>query len=157
MPIPWSALTCTPPFEALHALGESWGWLVGEPFEPILFSALGDVFLTRGSGVVWWLNTGTGELTVVAASVAEFQTLLSTEKVNEWLLPELVAKLHAAGKILGPGECFTFITLPVFSQGRYEVTNMNPVPLREHFGFTGRIIRETEGHPDGAQVRVKFN
>lgn len=101
------------------------------------------------------MNTGTGELTPVAASAPEFQTLLSTDQANEWFLPELVAKLHAAGKIPGPGECFTFVTLPVFSQGHYEVSNLNPVPVREHFGVTGRTIREIAGYPDGAQVRVK--
>lgn len=127
MPIPWAELTCTPHFEALHELGESWGWRVGEPFEPILFSALGDVFLERDSGGVWWLNTGTGELTVFAMSVAECQTLLGMDKVNEWFLPELIAKLHAAVKIPRPEECFTFGIQPVFSQGRYEVANLNPV------------------------------
>lgn len=56
----------------------------------------------------------------------------------------------------GPGECFTFVTLPVFSQGRYEVSNLNPVPMRVHFGVSGHTIREICRLPDGTKVRVHF-
>ena len=73
-----------------------------------MFSVLGDVFLERASGGVWWLNTGTGELTAVVASVLAFQALLGTDQAHEWFLPELTTKLHAAGNMPGPGECFTF-------------------------------------------------
>lgn len=154
MSIGWSSLTCTPSDEAVEQLAESWGWMLREPFVPVLFSVLGDVFLEPDSGGVWWLNTGTGDLTRVAESVPEFRELLGTELADEWFMPELIARLHAAGKIAGPGQCYTYVTLPVFAEGKYEVANLNPVQAHEHFGLTGHILREIQSLPDGAKVRV---
>ena len=48
-------------------------------------------------------------------------------------MPYLVEQLHAAGKVPESGECYTYVTLPVFAEGKYEVDNLNPVPAGEHF------------------------
>lgn len=154
MSIGWSSLTCTPSDEAVKELAASWGWMLREPFVPLLFSALGDVFVERDSGGVWWLNTGVGELTQIAESVDEFRELLGTELADEWFLPALVGRLHAAGKVAQPGQCYTYVTLPVFEEGTYEVSNLNAVPAHEHFMLTGDIHREIKGLPDGAKVRL---
>lgn len=154
MSIGWSKLTFTPSDEAVAELASSWAWLIKEPFTPLLFSVLGDMFFREESGKVVWLNTGTGELTPVAASEIEFKGLLATEAVEEWFLPALVEKLHAAGKVPGPGHCYTYVTLPVFAEGKYEVENLNPVPAREHFSVTGQILKEIRSLPDGAKVKI---
>ncbi|MES2948704.1 MAG: T6SS immunity protein Tdi1 domain-containing protein [Pseudomonadota bacterium] len=154
MSIAWSSLTCTPSDEAVVRLAESWGWILREPFVPLLFSVLGDVFLERDSGGVWWLNTGTGDLTQVAKSVSDFRELLDTELVDEWFMPSLVERLHAAGKIAGPGQCYTYITLPVFSEGKYEVANLNPVDAHEHSALTGHILHKIQSFPDGTKVKI---
>jgi len=155
MSVAWSSLTFAPPPEALQELGASWNWLLREPFRPVLFSSLGDVFFEPDSGGIWWLNTGTAELTRVADSVEHLEGLLNSDLANEWFLPTLVGQLHAAGKVPGPGECYTFVTLPVFREGKYEVDNLNPVPAREHYGLSGSIHKRLRDLPDGAQVRVK--
>lgn len=157
MPIAWSSLVITPPPEALQALRSSWSWLLGEPFTPLLFSSLGDVFIEPASGGVWWLNTGTAELTRVADSVPHFESLLNSELADEWFLPSLVGELHAAGKVTGPGECYTFVILPIFREGKYEVDNLNPVPAREHYELTGSMHKRLRDLPDGAQVRVNVD
>jgi len=150
----WSSLTFEPSDEAVQQLRESWSWLLREPFVPVLFSVLGDVFFEPRSGGVWWLNAGTADVSRVAGSVEEFQGLLGTDLVEEWFMPSLVARLHAAGKRPSAGECFTYVTLPVFREGTYEVSNMNPVNAREHFALTGHILQEIRELPDGAQVRI---
>lgn len=139
---------------ALQELGNSWGWLIGEPFTPILFSAIGDAFVEKDSGGLWWLNTGVGELTRIADSVSDFQHRLNTNASNEWFLPGLVEQLHAAGKLLNMGECYTFVTLPVYSQGTYEVANMYAVPAHEHYGLSGKMIQQIKDLGDGSLVRV---
>lgn len=154
MSINWESLTCTPSDEAVNQLTESWGWLLREPFSPVLFSALGDVFLEPDSGGVWWLNTGVGELTQVAESVQEFRELLGTELADDWFMPTLIESLHAAGKIALPGQCYTYITLPVFAEGKYDVANLNPVPAHEHFMLTGHVLSEISGLPDGVKVKI---
>ncbi len=142
MSIGFSALVCAPSEESVQQFVDSWGWLIREPFVPVLFSALGDVFLQPDSGGIWWLNTGTAEVTKVADSVDQFRELLATEMINEWFLPDLIEQLYAAGKVAEDGECYSYVTLPIFAEGKYEVDNLNPVPAYEHFALTGDIHRE---------------
>lgn len=154
MSVSWTALTCTPDHEAIVDLGAAWGWKLVDPFRPVLFSALGDMFFTRDAGDVYWLNTGSGELTRLAGSVEEFQKLLNTELADEWFLPPLIEQLQAAGKVLQPGECYTYVTLPIFAEGKYEVDNLNPVNAREHFVLTGGIHKDLQFQPDGTKVKL---
>lgn len=154
MSIGWSSLTCTPSDEAVKQLAESWSWMLREPFVPVIFSVLGDVFLEPEAGGVWWLNTGTGELTRVAESVPEFRELLATELADEWFMSALVEKLHAAGKIASAGQCYTYVTFPAFAEGKYEVDNLNPVQAQEHFALAGHILNEVKSLPDGTKVKI---
>lgn len=154
MIIGWSKLTFTPNDEAVAAVASSWDWLVAGPFTPLLFSALGDMFFEKKSGGVFWLNTGTGEVSHIAESVAQFQELLATEIVEEWFLPSLIEELHKAGKAPNEGCCYTYVTLPVFAEGKYEVSNLNPVQTKEHFAVTGHIHKKIQSLPEGAQIRL---
>ena len=74
--IGWSDLTFTPNEDAIERLAEAWAWLLKEPFQPVLFSTIGDMFFEPDSGGIWWLNTGTGELTRVADTLDQFRELL---------------------------------------------------------------------------------
>ena len=65
-----------------------------------------------------------------------------------------VERLHAAGKRSSSGKCFTYVTLPVFKVGSLEVSNLNAVSAREHFGLTGHDLQEIPELPDGAQVGI---
>lgn len=154
MSVGWSSLTFTPSDEAVQQLRESWGWLLREPFVPVLFSALGDVFFQLESGGIWWLNTGTAEITRIAESVPHFRELLGTELADEWFMPGLIEQLHEAGKVAAPGQCYTYVTLPAFAEGKYEVENLNPVPAHEHFAITGHILKEIQSLPPGAKVKL---
>lgn len=155
MSLGWSALTCVPDAEAVRELRRSWIWLLAEDYTPVLFSVLGDMFFElRSTGEVKWLNTGTGDVERVAASVAEFREFLGTEKATDWFMPRLVEQLHAAGKVPSAGQCYTYVTLPVFSEGRYEVANINAVPAKEHFAVTAHVLREIQHHPSGAKVKL---
>jgi hypothetical protein len=154
MNIGWSSLTFTPDSDAVQELRRAWAWLIGDSFVPLLFSVLGDVFYTPESGGVYWLNTGTAETSRVAESPDAFQALLESESANEWFMPHLIEQLHEAGKIPGPGCCYTYVTLPIFAEGKYEVANFNVVPAREHFGLTAHIHREIQSLPDGSNVRI---
>jgi len=90
----------------------------------------------------------------VADSVLHFESLLNSELADEWFLPNLVGQLHAAGKVPGPDECYTFVTLPIFREGKYEVDNLNPVSAREHYGLTGSMHKRLRDLQDGAQVKI---
>jgi hypothetical protein len=154
MAISGADLTCTPNQDAIERLAEAWAWLLKEPFRPVLFSVMGDMFFEPDSGGIWWLNMGTAEITRVADSVEHFHEQLRTELADEWLMPALVEQLHEAGKIPEPGECYTYVTLPVFAEGRYEVDNLNPVPAGEHFSVTGHILHEIDELPEDSKVKL---
>lgn len=142
MAVTWRELTFTPDDAAIDQLVASWSWLLHEPISPILFTALGDLFFETASGEVFWLNTGTAELTQVAYSAEQFKQALDSELVDVWFMPGLIAQLRGAGKRLKSGECYTFIVLPAFADGTYTVDNMHPIDAKEHFSFTGHVHQQ---------------
>jgi hypothetical protein len=152
----WTEVTITPGVEAIAQLRQSWEWLLGASWRPLLFSAVGDVFLQRQAGTVWWLGTATGSLEQVAESEAEFVALLEGEHVNEWFMPSLVEALKSAGKQLSPGQCYSYTTLPVFNEGSFSVENMYPLSAKEHFSFTGHVIKQIQTLSDGTPVSFKI-
>ena len=154
MPVSWNSLTCTPNSDALSELRTSWSWLLPSAIEPVLFSIFGDVFFRAGSESVHWLNTGTGEISQVSETLAEFQEMLGSEKSAEWFLPALVEKLHAAEKVPASGHCYTYAILPVFAEGKFEEWNFKPVPARDHFAATAKVLKEIANLPDGARVHL---
>jgi hypothetical protein len=138
MPVTWKDLTFTPDDAAIDQLVASWSWLLHEPISPMLFTALGDLFFENQDGEVYWLNTGTAELTKVAYSAEQFRLALESELLDVWFMPGLVAQLRSAGKLLKAGECYTCMVLPLPGEGSYSVENLHPVSAKEHFSFTGR-------------------
>lgn len=153
MAVTWSDLTFTPDEGAVQQLRSSWRWLLGDDWSPILFSTLGDVFLSRENGIAW-LNTGTGEVSLVAANEDEFREMLAGDAVTGWFMPSLVAELREQGKILSEGECYTYAIYPIFKEGGYQPANFTPVPARSHFGLSGDLHQQIANLADGAQVRV---
>jgi len=155
MNVTWNDFSFLPSAEALSALQKAWAWLLPPRFEPVLASTLGDVFFQQGGADVFWLNTGTAEITRVASSRLEFMELLGTEKADEWFMPRLIEELQAAGKFLQPDGCYTYVALPIFREGKYEVANLNPVPAAEHFYVSGEVHRQIRELPNGSKVRFR--
>lgn len=149
--------TFEPDTQALTALKASWSWLLGEAWVPVLFSSLGDVFFEVAAGTIWWLSTATGDLEQIAPTKADFIHSLGSDAVDEWFLPGLVTYLHAEGKVLGEGECYSFHTLPVFSQGSFSAENMFVSNARLHFETSGEIIRQLRALGDGSEVELIIN
>jgi hypothetical protein len=157
MPLRWSELTITPDQDAIERLRQDWAWLLPQQWTPLLFSAFGDVFLERADGVVSWLNTGTGELVDVAADRQCFRTALAGDAIENWFLPPLIEKLHDLGKILEPGQCYSYTIFPVFAEGKYEPDNIWVSPMKEHFGLSGDLHRQLKSLPNGQKVQIVIN
>lgn len=151
--IGWSDLTITPDEEVLEAFCHAWAWKLEGLGTPVLFSVWGDVFLDR-NGPISWLNTGIGELLEVASDLEDFRALLAGDQVDEWFLPDLVGRLHQAGLRPATGQCFTYVTYPVFAEGKYEVANIYVSTAREHFGLSGALHHQLAHLPDGAKVKL---
>lgn len=152
----WSQVTVHPSDTSVEALRNGWRWLLGDNWKPLLFSAIGDVFLELSAGTVWWLSTATGALEQVAGSREEFLERLGTGSANEWFLPGLVDTLIAQGKVLEQDQCYTFAILPIFSAGSFSAENMHPVSAASHFTVSGDIHESIRHLPDGAQVQLRI-
>ncbi|WP_428627362.1 hypothetical protein [Sphingopyxis sp.] len=141
-----------------QATATEWSWLVPEPWTPLVCSMVGGVFFEKPNSTVHWLDTGTGLVEQIANNRAEFEVAIkaSPASVEEWFLPPLVERLHVAGKKAGAGECYGFSVLPVFAEGKYDVSNMFVVPVREQFVAMADIHRQINELPDGASVQVKI-
>lgn len=152
----WNELVVAPDNEAVAELRHAWAWLLKDDHKPVLFSAMGDMFFESASGDIHWLNTGTGAVSRIADNVESFRELLGTDLAYELFLPALIGDLIAARKLLKPGQCYSFITLPIFSEGTYSVENLVPMSIKEHFGLTGAIHEQLQHMPDGAKIRFKI-
>ncbi len=150
----WLQASFEPDDAAIRKLHENWRWLLGDAWEPFLFSAIGDVFFTVAAGSVWWLSTATGSLEQVADSRAHFSALLEGEDADEWFLPGLPAALHSLGKPLGASECYSYKVFPVFEHGSFSVENMFAVSAAEHFAMSGKLHESIRSLPDGAEAQM---
>jgi hypothetical protein len=137
------------------AMLEHWRWLVPEKHRPLFATALGDLFLADPDGGVLWLDVGSGELQPVAADTAKFERAAADpDNSSLWFGELLVDQLRAAGTVLGRGECYCYLTLPMLG-GEYEPGNFRVYDVVTHFRVWGPIHEQLRDLPDGAQVEFK--
>ncbi|UCI33782.1 MULTISPECIES: T6SS immunity protein Tdi1 domain-containing protein [unclassified Mesorhizobium] len=139
------------------ATAKAWSWLLPEPWTPLVCSMVGGMFVMRPNNEVHWLDTGTGLVERVARSATDFEEIIRTapDLVDEWFLPPLVERLHAAGKKPKAGECYGFTILPVFAEGKFDVDNMFVTPVSEQFVGMANVHRQLNELPDSSRVRIK--
>src|SRR4051812_8777987 len=106
----WTDIAFQMPPEFADDVRSAWAWLTPEPWEPVLCSKIGGIFLRTASGQVLWLDTATALVKPAAASADDFHETCRNkpEIVHEWFLPPLVERLHDAGKVAGPDQCYGF-------------------------------------------------
>lgn len=132
-----------------------WCWLLRPTATLASWSSSGDLFVATPGGAIARLDTGGGDLELVAASRDEFRRALEDpEQAENLLLLPVVRDFEASEGRLGAGECLGFRTLPVFG-GAYTVENRVRRSIAEHAGFTGDVHRQIRDLLDGAQVRLK--
>ncbi len=134
---------------------EHWRWLIPESSRPLFATALGDLFVIDPGGQVSWLDMGDGQLQPVATSEADFERAASDpDNASFWFGTTLVDQLLAAGKALGPGECYSYLQLPMMGS-QYEPNNFGVCDVVSHFRIWGPIHEQLRNLPDGATVEFK--
>jgi hypothetical protein len=147
------------PDEELGAdINSAWQWLIPGTWAPFLCSMIGGIFLEDATGV-YWLESGTGLVERVARDRAEFDEIAKSDrqKIDEWFLPPLIERLHQAGKRPGDGQCYSFITLPIFEGGLFETGNMTIVPASEVLVGLAAIHEQLSQLPDGTTLEIKVS
>ena len=152
MHITWNELTVNFPKPDAKNLLQDWRWLLGDSMQLLIVSALGDMFLADPAGQVFWLDTGTGQLNLIAASVDEFQQLRQQRQyADQWFIPQLVGDLIASGIQLSPGQCYSYKKPPILG-GAIEPANFQPTDLSVHFSILGQIPRQVKNLPPGTKI-----
>ena len=156
MPLDRSRFVASVDLHAVRSALSEWSWLLREGvWDPLLVSASGDVFLARDSREIFHLDTGSGALTCIAGTVAEFEASLEDAEVaKNLLLTPVVEELLNSGRSLAHGQCFGFTILPVFKEGSYAAANRFPLSAVEHLRVTGDLHSQIQGMEDGQQVRL---
>jgi hypothetical protein len=132
-----------------------WRWLIPASRTLLFATALGDLFLTDADGQVFWLDVGSGRLQQIAANEAEFERAArDPENISLWFGAVLVDELRAAGRVLGPGECYCFLKLPLLG-GEYEPDNFRVYDVVTHFRVWGPIHEQLRDLPDGTTIEFE--
>jgi Domain of unknown function (DUF1851) len=84
-------------------------------------------------GEILWLDVGDGQLQTVAASEDEFQRAVADPDNNSfWFGAVLVDDLRRVGRVMKPGECYSYRKLPMLG-GEYEPSNFRVYDAVTHF------------------------
>lgn len=91
----------------------------------------------------------------VATTETEFRRAVTDPDNNGyWFGAALVDRLRASGKTLGPGECYSYVQLPMLG-GEYEPANFRIYDVVTHFRVWGPIHEQLRDLPDGATITFK--
>jgi hypothetical protein len=133
----------------------SWAWLVPPQFTIWLTNRFGDLFMVLDDDSVSMLDVGSGSLQRLADNRDHFSDLIDQDdNANNWLMIPLVDKLVEGGIQIGPGECYSYVQLPVLG-GDYTVQNTRVVSLAQHYKAFGPIHQQIKDLPDGTRVTFR--
>ncbi len=152
MRVTWNELVVDRATIETEGLLDTWRWLVDVSCQVILIGALGDLFVQNAIGQVFWIDTGWGQLTPVAADADAFkQLLLQPENLDQWFVPQLVGDLLTSGKQLQPGECFGYQVPPVIG-GAITPENFEPIDVSVYFDLLGQIQQQVKALPSDTAI-----
>jgi hypothetical protein len=122
-----------------EALLVEWRWLVAPRFQPVMCTALGDLFLQGPGGVLFWLNVANGALLSAARDGEQFDELAKDpDNFARWFRPREVHAAQKRSRPLAAGECYSYARAPRLG-GRAD--ELAPRAAIEHFAIHGRAFR----------------
>ena len=75
-----------------------------------LLTKFGELFFAQPDQKIGMLQVSGFEYTLVAKDQTDFRGwLVDPDKMSEWFLAPLVDRLEASGKVLGAGQCYSFV------------------------------------------------
>ena len=133
---------------------DDWRWLLASPATVWLCNRFAELVLVMQDGTVSYLEASAGVLRSIATSRQDFIAKLDQgDNANEWLMIPLVDKCIAAGKMLGPNQCYGFTTPPVLG-GAYDLANIEVTDLPVYLAVMGQIHGQIKDVPDGTKIRM---
>ena len=157
MSIAWSDITVSLDGLTADDLLADWRWLIDFDAQPLVLTAMGDLFLLDSAGAVWWLDVARGRLSPVADSTDRFQEMINEgDNATRWFMPQVVIALGA--RMTLPAHKVFSLDIPAILGGEYEFGNITPTNAPVHFSIHGQLHRQVKDLPLGTQIssiRVK--
>lgn len=156
MELSLNELLCTPQGDVeREEILNSWSWLTNDL--PVLFTAMGDVFVQADDATVSLLDVTAGELIPVANNGEEFQALLTdVDFLTEKLYAETVAKYRKIGKRLNAGKCYGYKQLLVFG-GDEKAHNLKIYNIEDYLDLMGEIHEKIKDLPEQSEVEIDLS
>ena len=137
----------------LNRIINSWTWLTGAK-RVVALTKAGDMLLADSSDKLYFLNIGVGSIELVCENYNDFfENKLDAILLEEILMPDLVDELETRKAKLKPGQVYSYAMLPIYG-GTYDVKNMGPIDLYEHYELTGTIHYKIKDLPDGTPIKL---
>jgi hypothetical protein len=132
-----------------------WQSLMPGGWSPWLLTKFGELFVTQPDGKIGMLQVSGFQYAIVAKDQAGFREwLVDPDKLSEWFLAPLVDKLEASGRLLGDGQCYSFVQALGLG-GALSIANVTVIPIENHFRGWGKIFRQVGGLPPGTEIVAK--
>ncbi len=139
----------------IEAITEFWGWVGIEPEEVVGENDFGNLMIRDVRGRYWRLCPEDVYCKMVARNREELSALARNEEfLADWYMADLT---EVAREALGPLAlgCKYHLSVPGVLGGEYALTNIRTIQQIEQIQFSGRIGKQIEGLPDGAQIELK--
>jgi hypothetical protein len=121
----------------------------------LLLSKFGELFVREPNNKIGMLRVSSFEYEVVATDQKDFREwLVDSDKMTEWFLAPLVDRLESSGKLLGAGQCYSFVQA-IGLGGHLTVENVTTLSVQNHFCGWGKVFHQVGVLPSGTQVIVK--
>ena len=132
---------------------QKWSWLSTDL--PVLFTAVGDVFVQAEDAKVYFLDTAKGEIEEVAENGAAFQECLTQEEfVAAKFHPDTVALYRRSGKKLNAGKVYSYEQALILG-GDDQVHNLKITSLEDHLDSLGELHLKVKDLPEDARVELE--
>jgi len=138
----------------LGAIKLAWGWIGIRPQKLYWLNKFGNIIVKDEGGCYWLLRPEELLCEIVARTEQEMTNLWKDDDfILDW---EMTSMIEIAENSFGEnesGRCFYFVIPPVLG-GKYELENMQTIPLLELIGSTGSIAEQIKDVPDGSRIKL---
>lgn len=142
--------------ELIAIIEDAWGWTGLKPAEIVGDNDFGNLMIKDQIGCYWRLCPEDLYCKVVASSRAELDQLSQDQEfLEDWYMTELVEQARERLGSLRPGFKYC-LKIPGPLGGEYGGDNLATISLGGLIAASGHIAQETEGLPDGAQIKLSI-
>lgn len=137
--------------ETADGLIEDWRWLVGSGEAQVFHvTVFGDLFLQKGDGHIYRLDTGRAIFEEVAEDMDGWLRQVSAHGPEWFHLPVLIG-LRSLGMTLGDDQVYSW-RHPMFLGGAEDVNNVDLASATVRVSHLGRLAESVKDLPPGTQI-----